>query len=178
MILVIVETCLSYERETEGGYSLMSLGGSSGELCKAPYPAFVDGGRGKVIELFEIPRPSFPYIILGEQNFLVRAVRSCFRSRELLVTHQIRRYVHTSVSHMRNYTLDFHVSRRRYHPEGNACNHVWATAEIASDSSTNLCVRRWRVRILYSRLLPEGGRGVRVSAARLSLSFSAAFSSF
>ncbi|KFG62523.1 FHA domain-containing protein, partial [Toxoplasma gondii RUB] len=50
---------------TTVGYFLRAL---DCELCKAPYPAFVDGGRGRVIELFEIPRPSFPYIILEPRS--------------------------------------------------------------------------------------------------------------
>ncbi|PFH36590.1 FHA domain-containing protein [Besnoitia besnoiti] len=50
---------------TTVGYFLRAL---DCELCKAPYPAFVDGGRGRVIELFEIPRPAYPYIILEPRS--------------------------------------------------------------------------------------------------------------
>ncbi|OEH75397.1 forkhead-aasociated domain-containing protein [Cyclospora cayetanensis] len=42
------------------GYFLRSL---DCELCKAPYPSLVEANR-KVIELFAIPRPQYPYFIL------------------------------------------------------------------------------------------------------------------
>lgn len=49
---------------TTVGYFLRSL---DCELCKAPYPPLVEANR-KMIELFAIPRPQYPYFILEPRN--------------------------------------------------------------------------------------------------------------
>ena len=63
-VAVAVAACIAAAIAIAAAVAAAAAAAAAGELCKAPYPSLVEANR-KVIELFAIPRPQFPYFILG-----------------------------------------------------------------------------------------------------------------